>query len=82
VCSLSRLAGKGDGPGAANLSPKPPNFADKGWQASVTEQNIEKVILYGGAAAGKSPMMPGSPDLESQPAVIAALREKIRQLGK
>ena len=74
-------AGKGDGPGAANLSPKPPNFQEKAWQDSVTDQAIENVIVYGGAAAGKSPMMPGNPDLQSQPAVVAALREKIRQIG-
>lgn len=76
------LAGKGDGVGAANLTPKPPNFQDKSWQASITDDNIEKAILYGGAAIGKSPMMPANPDLQSQPAVVAALREKIRQLGK
>lgn len=75
-------AGKGDGPGAANLTPKPPDFQDKAWQSSITDQNIEKVIIYGGPAVGKSPMMPGNPDLESQPAVVAALREKIRQLAK
>jgi cytochrome c len=76
------LAGKGDGAGAANLTPKPPNFQDKNWQASITDQNIDNAILYGGAAIGKSPMMPANPDLQSQPAVVAALREKIRQLGK
>lgn len=76
------LAGKGDGAGAANLTPKPPNFQDKNWQTSITDDNIEKAILYGGAAIGKSPMMPANPDLQSQAAVVAALREKIRQLGK
>ena len=76
------LAGKGDGAGAANLTPRPPNFQDKNWQASISGDNIEKAILYGGAAIGKSPMMPANPDLQSQPAVVAALREKIRQLGK
>jgi cytochrome c553 len=76
------LAGKGDGPGAASLTPKPPNFHDAGWQSSITDENIEKSILYGGAAIGKSPMMPGNPDLQSQPDVVAALREAVRQFGK
>jgi mono/diheme cytochrome c family protein len=74
--------GKGDGPGAANLTPKPANFQDKSWQASVTDQDIEKAILYGGAAVGKSPMMPSNPDLDSDPAVVAALRALVREAGQ
>lgn len=73
--------GQGDGPGASGLTPKPSNFHDKSWQSSTTNQAIEQAILYGGAAVGKSPMMPANPDLQSQPAVVAALRETIRQLG-
>ena len=75
-------AGKGDGPGAANLTPKPPNFQDQSWQTSVTDQNIEQAILYGGAAVGKSPMMPSNPDLESDRAVVAALRVLVREAGQ
>lgn len=74
--------GKGDGPGAANLTPKPPNFQDKRWQGALTDQDIEKAILYGGAAVGKSPMMPSNPDLESDPAVVAALRAQVREAGQ
>jgi mono/diheme cytochrome c family protein len=74
--------GRGDGPGAANLNPKPVNFHDKVWQKAVTNEEIEKAILYGGLAVGKSPLMVPNPDLQSQPASVAALREYIRQLGK
>ncbi len=76
------LQGRGDGPGSAGLSPKPRNFADKHWQESVSDSHIETIIVYGGAAVGKSPAMPGNPDLKSKPAVVAALREYIRGLGK
>ncbi len=59
--------GKGDGPGAAALNPKPRNYTDPTWQASVTDEQIKKTILYGGAAVGKSPNMPANPDLEGKP---------------
>jgi hypothetical protein len=39
------------------------------------------VILYGGAAVGKSAAMPANPDLQSQPFVVKALVEKIRNFG-
>ena len=74
--------GKGDGPGGQNLTPKPPNFTDKAWQASITDENIEKAILYGGAGIGKSPMMPASPDLQAQPQMVTALRQTVRNFGK
>lgn len=72
--------GRGDGPGAANLDPKPRNLHDEVWQKAVTDEDIEKAILYGGSAVGKSPLMVPNPDLQSQPAVVAALREHVRQL--
>ncbi len=74
--------GYGDGPGAAGLDPKPRNYHDTAWQDSVTDAEIESVIVYGGAAAGRSPMMVGNPDLGAKPDVVAALREIIRAFGK
>ena len=59
--------GKGDGPGAAALNPKPRNYTDVGWQDKVKDEDIKKTILYGGAAVGKSPQMPANPDLEGKP---------------
>jgi mono/diheme cytochrome c family protein len=76
------IDGKGDGPGAANLNPKPRNYHDQKWQASVKDEDIEKTIVYGGAAVGKSAVMAANPDLSSKPEVVAALREYIRRLGK
>ncbi len=74
--------GKGDGPGAAALNPKPRNYHDKDWQAKVTDEEITKAITYGGAAIGKSPMMPGNPDLDAHPETIAALVHIVRDFGK
>lgn len=74
-------SGKGDGPGAAALSPKPRNYTDKTWQASVTDEQIKKTILLGGAAVGKSPIMPASPDLDSKPEVVDGLVKIVRGFG-
>lgn len=74
--------GRGDGPGAAGLKPPPRNYHDPAWQATVKDDEIEKAIVYGGAAVGKSPGMIGNPDLGSKPEVVAALREIVREFGK
>ena len=70
--------GLGDGPGAAALNPKPRNYTDAAWQASVTDEQISNTIVNGGAAVGKSPIMPGSPDLLSKAEVVAELVKIVR----
>ncbi|MBK7670535.1 MAG: c-type cytochrome [bacterium] len=74
--------GRGDGPGAAALNPKPQNYADAAWQQKVTDAEIEKAIVFGGASVGKSAQMVPNPDLEAKPGVVAALREKVRSFGE
>ena len=74
--------GKGDGAGAANLTPKPRTFTDEAWQKSVTDEALEKVILKGGMAVGKSPIMPPQPDLKAKPEVLKGLIALIRNFGK
>lgn len=74
--------GRGDGPGAAGLNPKPRNYADAAWQKATTDEEIEKAIVYGGAAVGKSLQMVANPDLQAKPGVVAALREIVRTFGK
>jgi mono/diheme cytochrome c family protein len=74
--------GKGDGAGAAALNPKPRNYHDKEWQKTVTDEQIRKTILMGGAAVGKSPIMPASPDLDSKPEVVEGLVQVVRDFGK
>jgi len=73
--------GKGDGPGASGLNPKPRNLTDSEWQKSVDDTYIEKIIQYGGIAVGKSAMMPSNPDLNAKPDVIKGIRAVVRELG-
>ncbi|MCA9676676.1 MAG: c-type cytochrome [Kofleriaceae bacterium] len=73
--------GRGDGAASAGLDPKPRNFHDAEWQASVTDEHIQTIVHVGGAAVGKSAAMPSNPDL-SDPAVLAAIKDYVRALGK
>lgn len=70
--------GEGNGPVAASLPVKPRNYTDAAWQASVTDDQIKEIIVKGGAAVGKSPMMPGNPNLASDPDELAGLVKIIR----
>jgi mono/diheme cytochrome c family protein len=70
--------GKGDGAAAAALNPKPRDYSDAKWQAETTDELIAKAIREGGAAVGKSPLMPPNPDLVAKPDVVAALVAKVR----
>jgi mono/diheme cytochrome c family protein len=75
-------AGAGDGPGSAALTPKPRNFQDPEWQASVSDEHLQNIVLYGGAAVGLSPSMPGNPDLMAKPEVTRALVAELRGLER
>jgi len=70
--------GLGDGPAAAALDPKPASFADPAWQRGIEDEGIDRAIVEGGAALGKSPLMPPNPDLADDPDTVAAIRELIR----
>jgi mono/diheme cytochrome c family protein len=72
--------GRGDGVASQSLDPKPRNFHDPEWHTSIDDAYIEKIIKYGGAAVGKSPAMPGNPDLNDQ-AVVAQLRTLVRSFN-
>jgi cytochrome c553 len=74
--------GTGNGPAAASLEPKPRNYTDAQWQASVTDDQLRDIILKGGQGVGKSPMMPGQPQLKDQPEVLDGLIRIIRKFGK
>lgn len=79
VCAMCHgMDGTGNGPAAANLNPKPRNYTDATWQASVTDDEIRKTILLGGQGVGKSPSMPGQPQLKDQPEVLDGLVKIIR----
>ena len=83
VCATCHGAdGTGTGPAAETLTTKPRNYTDAAWQASVTDDEIKKIILMGGQAVGKSPLMPGNPQLKDQPEVLDGLLAIIRGFGK
>lgn len=50
--------GKGDGPAAAALDPKPRDLTDKAYMTQLDDRYLFEVISRGGAAVGKSPLMP------------------------
>ena len=59
LCSSCHGAtGKGDGPAAVALNPKPRSLADAAYMKTLTDDALFKVIKDGGAAVGKSPLMP------------------------
>ena len=74
--------GKGNGPAAAALNPKPRDYTDPAWQASITDDQIKETIVKGGQGVGKSPTMPGQPQLKGQPEVLDGLVQIIRKFGK
>jgi len=83
VCATCHGAdGTGNGPASANLNPRPRNYTDAAWQASVTDDELRKIILLGGQAVGKSAMMPGNPQLKDKPEVIDGLVQIVRGFGK
>ncbi|TMQ06572.1 MAG: cytochrome c [Deltaproteobacteria bacterium] len=83
VCATCHgMDGTGNGPGAVSLTPKPRNYTDAAWQASVTDEQLKETILKGGAGVGKSPVMPGQPQLADHPEVLDELVQIIRRFGK
>lgn len=73
--------GKGDGDGSAALDPQPRDFTLAEWQESVTDDHIQKIVVYGGAGVGKSPTMPANPDLDAKPEVVKELVVYVRNLA-
>ncbi len=57
--SCHGMSGKGDGPAAVSLRPKPRNLSDPAYMGTLNDQYLYDVISKGGGAVGKSPFMPG-----------------------
>jgi mono/diheme cytochrome c family protein len=76
------ISGAGNGPNADQFDPKPHNYTDPAWQASITDDQIKEIILKGGANLGKSPAMPSNPRLRDRPEVLDGLVKIIRGFGK
>lgn len=70
--------GKGDGPAAAAYNPKPRNHTDSVYMSKLTDEDIAKVIQYGGAIKNM-PMMPSNPALKG--ADLAAVVAYTRSLS-
>ncbi len=71
-------SGKGDGPAGVALNPKPRDMTDAAWQKTITDEHIDKIIVGGGQAVGKSVLMPANPDLANKPDVVKGLRQIVR----
>ena len=71
-------SGKGDGPAGMALNPRPRNWTDPAWQKATPDAEIEKAIVGGGQAVGKSVLMPANPDLKDKPEVVKALLGIVR----
>lgn len=74
------IDGKGNGPAAAGLNPKPRDFTDKSIMSKLTDEHIAKTIKEGGAAVGKSPLMPAHPQFSDEE--IRNLVAYVRTLAK
>jgi mono/diheme cytochrome c family protein len=51
-------SGKGDGPAAASLNPKPRNHTDGKYMNALTDKYLFDIVKGGGVGVGKSPLMP------------------------
>lgn len=72
--------GKGDGPAAAALNPKPRTLTDAEWQGKVTDEHLAKVIVEGGQSVGLSPLMAANPDLKDKTEVVQGIVKIVRGL--
>lgn len=77
-------SGKGDGPAAPALTPKPRDHTDGAYMNKLTDEQVFNIIKSGGAAAGKSPLMPawGGPPPKLSDQQIQDLVAYIRTLAQ
>lgn len=76
------VGGKGDGPAGMATSPRPRDFTDPSWQATIDDRGIRNAILYGGAGVGLNPAMAANPDLREKVDVTEALVRIVRDFGR
>ena len=55
-------SGKGDGPAAGVLKPKPRDHTDAAYMSTLSDEEMGKIIRFGGAMKGK-PLMPSNPQI-------------------
>jgi len=71
-------SGRGDGPTAPTLNPKPRDLSSKDWQKAMSDGQLRTAILQGGVGVGKSALMPANPDLADRPIVVEELVKIVR----
>lgn len=71
--------GKGDGPGAAALNPKPRDHSNREIMDALTDQKIADVVRMGGIVSGY-PNMPSSPHIKGDD--LVALVAYVRTLSR
>ncbi|MEO8703266.1 MAG: c-type cytochrome [Kofleriaceae bacterium] len=64
------------------LAVKPRNYTDPAWQATVSDDDLRRIIVLGGAKVGKSNLMPDNPKLKDRPDVVNELVGIIRSFAK
>lgn len=80
--SCHGAGGKGDGAASAALTPRPRDLTDAAYMKTRSDADLKKVILEGGAAIGKSPMMPpwkGSLSEQDVTNIVAYVRTFVAQ---
>ena len=70
--------GKGDGPSAAMLNPKPRDHSNRAYMDTLTDQQIAATIVSGGAP--KYPNMPSHPHIKGTD--LAAIVAHVRTLSR
>ncbi len=73
--------GKGDGPAAASMKPKPRNIRDREYMQNLSDAYLLEIITYGGASVDKSPLMPGWGNVMNQKEIIDII-SYMRQLSE
>lgn len=80
--SCHGAGGKGDGPAAAGLNPKPQDHTNAAAMGKLTDKYLEDIIKKGGAGVGKSALMPPwaaalkDPDVQNVIAFMRSLAKK------
>lgn len=84
TCAMCHgMDGTGKTPMAASFNPPPRDYTDAAWQASVTDEDIKKIILLGSRAVGKSDGMPPHEGLlKDKPEVLDGLVKIVRGFKK
>ena len=72
------FGGRGDGPTGSVLTPRPRDFTSVAWQKATPDEDLRKIIARGGAAVGKSPLMPANPDFADNRPVLDEVVKMVR----